>query len=196
MAGGKKKHQKTKTPGSWAKLVQISCYLLIRTLHILTRNAEKRFHIWPEFMHEHMHNNKSDKEQGFFGANPNKNITGMEKSSRSMSGFGMISLQLPCSLPFPFSLPFSNASINHLQLTLCLYMFVCVQNEDGNINREQSLLDDKNTVIKLHVEDLKATIFRMNCIKPQCSVTLCFYEVKMLERDTRGYNETIQLWKR
>ena len=75
-------------------------------------------------------------------------------------------------------------------------MFLCVQNEDENINREQSLSDDKNAVIKLHMEDLKATIFRINYIKSQHSVTLHFYEVKMLERDTRGYNETSQLWKR
>lgn len=53
--------------------------------------------------------------------------------------------------------------------------------------------DDKNAVIKLHMEDLKATIFRINYIKSQDSVTLCFYEVKMLERDTGGYNETTQL---
>lgn len=131
--------KKKKNPGSWAKLVQISCYLLIRTLHILTRNAEKRFHTWPEFMHEHTHNNKSDKEQGFSGANPNKNITGMEKTSKSMSGFGTISRQLSCSLPLPFSFPFSNASVNHLQLILCVYMLACVQNEDENINSESKV---------------------------------------------------------
>lgn len=75
-------------------------------------------------MHEHTHKNKSDKEEGFSGADPNKNITGMEKNSKSMSGFGMISLQLSCSLPLSSSFPLSNASINHLQLIW--YIYVCV----------------------------------------------------------------------
>lgn len=78
-------------------------------------------------MHEHTHNNKSDKEQGFSGANPKRNITGMEKNSKSMSGFGTIILQLSCSLPLSSSFPFSNASVNHLQLILCVYMFVCAK---------------------------------------------------------------------
>lgn len=46
------------------------------------------------------------------------------------------------------------------------------------ILREESLPDDKNAVIKLHMEDLKPTIFRKNYIKPQRSVTLCFYELE------------------
>lgn len=51
-----------------------------------------------------------------------------------MSSFGMISLQLCFSLPLPFSFPSSNASENRLQLNLGVHMFLCVQNEDENIN--------------------------------------------------------------
>lgn len=91
-------------------------------------------------MHEHAHN-KSDKEQGFPGVNPNKNKTGMEKKnhSKSMPGFGMISLQLFCSLPLPFSFSSSNASENHLQLNLGVYMFLYVQNADENIDRKSKV---------------------------------------------------------
>lgn len=63
----------------------------------------------------------------------------MGKNSKSMSGLGMISLKLSCPQPLPFSILFSNASVNHLQLILCVYMFVCVQNEDENINTESKV---------------------------------------------------------
>lgn len=53
-----------------------------------------------------------------------------------MSSFGMINLQLSCSLPLPLSFPSSNAAGNHLQLNLGVHMFLCVQNEDENIKRE------------------------------------------------------------
>lgn len=78
-------------------------------------------------MHEHTHNRKSNKEEDFSGADPNKNITEMEKNSKSVSGFGMISLQLSCSLPLSFPFRLSNASINHLQLIWCIYVCVYVK---------------------------------------------------------------------
>lgn len=66
-------------------------------------------------------------KEGFSGADPNKNITEMEKNSKSVPGFGMISLQLSCSLPLSSPFHLSNASINHLQLIWCIYVCVYVK---------------------------------------------------------------------
>lgn len=118
--------KKEKNPGLWDKLVQISCYLLIWTLHILTRNAEKRFHTWPEFMHEHAHN-KSNKEWGFSGVNPNKNITGMEKTTAKAClvlewlTFSYLVLYLFPSLSLPLMLLKIIFSLIWVYICFCVY---------------------------------------------------------------------------